>query len=222
MPDENRIFYDHVEEMREYGKKFAASRGYEDCVAYTPDQPISALKSLSQSYDLIVAIAKGGLFLGGMADFLDLPVRVIEVHAHDREYPTAKFIDEIRPEEITGKRILFLDKDTITGASIREAVKLFAPFSPGAMGAFFTFEIGNIIPKVTVESLKKQGIAMHFPDEVEPSPSLPLFYWGHEKLGTPLGRFRRILQTFEALIPLFQKESPEAAQRVREYLNLKR
>jgi len=222
MPDLNVIFHGINVDAYRHFSKFGTKRGYDDWGFYSLDEAASALSRLAGDYDLVISIASGGLFSGAMAEFLGLPVRVIEVHAHGLETPTSKFVDEIRPEDIAGKRILFVDKDTITGASLKEAMRLIAPYGPRMMGAFFNYEVGHIIPEGTAKDLRRSGLVLHFPDEVEPSPTLPLFYRAHENLGTTLGKFRKAARGFEELIPSLEAIRPEAADKIRHYLHRQR
>lgn len=171
-------------------------------------QPLSRtamdLLDLSSSYDLIVAIAKGGLLSGMMAKFLNLPVKIVEIHAHNREVPSSKWVDDIQAEEIAGKRILLVDKDAVSGASIREAVRLLEPYRPREIGAYFNYEAGQVIPRETARNLSNEGVCLHFPGSARQASGADLYYFAHEKLGTPLGRFRK---AYRELAKLKREES---------------
>ncbi|HKY62468.1 MAG TPA: phosphoribosyltransferase family protein [bacterium] len=181
--------------------EFAAKHGYPKPNTFMLDRTAANLKQLAASYDLVLAIAKGGLSSGGVAEFLDIPVKVVDIHAHNRKKPTSKFVGEVRTEEIAGKRILFVDKDIVSGASIEEALRLISPYRPAAVGAYFNHEPARIVSQSTLQELRNRGIALHFPNEIEaPSSTLAIFHHAHEKLNTPLGRLRRASRELQELL----------------------
>lgn len=179
------------------------------------------LMTLSGSYDLVVAIAKGGLFSGGVADLVGLDVRVIEIHAHKRKNATFKFVDKIAPEDVAGKRILLLDKDVVTGDSIKEAVKRLAPYGPSAIGVYFNHPTSKgmgFSSARAAKELETLGIIIHHPFNTPAAPSLPVFYKIHEQLNTPLGRLRKIARAFDEILDAARDDHPEAVEAIQKHL----
>jgi hypoxanthine phosphoribosyltransferase len=212
--DLGTIFDELKRDFSQYKKSFIEKRGYSYDIGLGIEQTAAALMKLSESYDLVIAIAKGGLYSGAVANLLGLDTRMIEVHAHNRKNPTSKFIDEIKPEDIAGKRILLVDKDTVTGASVKEAVRLLSPYKPSAIGIYFNNDMG-ICPRITLEYLESLGIATHYPSNVSAPSILPTFYRLHERLNTVLGRLRKVIRQFDEILHSSQNTNLEAAKAVR-------
>lgn len=210
---------------RTYVSRFCAEFGFNHYSGFDMLKAARALRSLSSSYDYVVAIAKGGLCSGAIAQLLGMDVTVIEVHAHGRRHPQLRLRENLDPEKIRGKRVLLLDKDVITGASIHESVKLIAPHEPAQVGIFLNLgptqsgERGIGSNPDVLEAFKKLGIAVHYPENVRPLPSVDLlFYQVHERLQTPLGSLRKILRDWEETLRSIQGLDPEHLAVIRQYL----
>ena len=217
------LFHSMKERAVDFIKAFARRRGYQesDLSFYSSAHSID-LATLASSYDLVVAIARGGLFSGALAEMLGMDVRVIEIHAHDRETPVTRWIDPIQPEEIAGKRILFVDKDAVSGATLREAKRLFSLHHPAALGAYFNLDGKSYIPAQNISDLRNLGVTIHTHEGIRPIPSLPVFNRIHEALKTPRGILRQVDRALEELLPPLQSAYPEVAENLRRFADEQR
>ncbi len=166
---------------------------------FSVSQTAAAISSLSPSYDVCVALARGGLFAGTVAELLGHKVITLQVAAHDQKNPWSRFIGEVHPEDIRGKRVLLLEDDTVSGASIKEAVKALKPFGPVSMGVFFNHGYEYFDGK-GLEITRSLGLAVHHSENMTYEPSLPFFYRLHEALNTSLGRLRKVNRAFEEVL----------------------
>jgi len=181
------------------------------------------LQELAKQYDTIIAIPKGGLPDAYSAHLLDLNPMIWELHAHGLKNPTSRWVTPFDPERIRGKRVLLLDKDTVTGATILAAQKELAEYQPAALGAYFhfnrqanAFTIGSLASAIAI--LEKAGVTVHEPMSTPLAPFRPLVTHLHEKLETPLGRLRKATR---ALIAAINERFPKGKQRTEEMARLK-
>jgi|GEM_PF-1186706 len=192
----NHPFVTEVERAAsKHVKEYAKQLGY--C---TPTHfwlvPIARdLIRLSESYDVFVPIAKGGLYSGGVADLLGLRTIAMDVKAHERKNPLSCFVSPFEPEDIRGKRVLILDKDVVSGASIREAARLLAQYEPAEIGVYLNWEVGDISSAEAAGEIEATGMAVHHRGNMPDTPGLPSFYLLHERLRTDLGRLRKALRS---------------------------
>ena len=177
-----------------------------------------AVASLSPSYDVCVALARGGLFAGTVAELLGLKVITLQVAAHDKKKPWARFIGEMHPEDIRGKRVLILEDDTVSGASIKEAVRALKPFGPATMGVFFNHDPGYL-HSTGLEITRGFGLAVHHAGNITYAPGLPIFYRLHETLNTPLGRLKKIEREFKEVLDAPAHTRPDVAAVLKTYID---
>ncbi len=173
-------------------------------------------------YDTFVAIASGGLFAGGMADFLGLNSKVISVHAKEGKVLESRFVDDILPSDIEGKNVLLLENDFVTGDSLLESARLLMGFNPKSIGAYCSFDFA---PKPSaVERLVKSGMALYmsagpcFSRDDFQEGYLGAFFEIQKRLGTPLGRYLFSADRLHALLDGKYGIPEEYATGVKRYL----
>lgn len=205
--------------MRERSRTFAASRGCRkfDQNAFSQIQLARDLTILSRSYDLVVPVARAGLFSGAMAEVLGLKTLVIDVKAHNRKRPRSRFIDKAGQEDIEGRRILLLDDDVVTGASVREAVRLLRPYKPASIGVYLNHSTETYSKREAVAGLEGLGIAVHHAANMPDTPYLPSVYLLHERMNTTLGRLRNALRSFREIF-IVNGARGEVMDAVREFI----
>lgn len=206
--------------IAEMAKVYASQHGFAKINEFPIVRAFHDLSALSDSYDLVVPIAKGGLFSGAVADSLGLPTRVMEVHAHHRKRPTWRWIDPVRPEEFKGKRILLVDKDTVTGASVKLAVQQLRSLQPASIGVYLNNAespgIGS--SKRGIALIEDLGVSVHHPGNLSERPLLPTFFLIHEKLRTPLGRLRKSVRDLNEIADRFPPDQRIEADIIREFV----
>lgn len=176
--------------------------------AFPPHATFSALQTtrdllaLAGQYDVAIAIAGGGLFSGCVAQILGLPTLFADIHAHGRKRPQVKWLSPVSRENFEGKRVLLLDKDAVTGATMRAARRFLAPFNPAKIGVYFNHGLANPemgVHREALPVLNELEITPHFPEQGSATELLSAFYTLHERLKTPLGRMRLVEREFERI-----------------------
>jgi hypoxanthine phosphoribosyltransferase len=211
--------YRHIE-------SYAARRGVEMHAHFSLYQTASDLIALSGDYDVFIAIARGGLFSGAMADVLGFPTIVMEVHAHGRRRPTSRWLDVAAKESIEGKRVLLLDKDAITGASVMEAVKRLARYRPAGIGIYLNISppkpsLGMTLGTTggAVEKIEAAGIAVHHPENVRRMASKEVVERFYDRFKTSRSRLRGLERAFEDEVFLVaQTFAPDEVRKLRDAL----
>ncbi|MBS3175162.1 phosphoribosyltransferase [Candidatus Woesearchaeota archaeon] len=85
-------------------------------------QACAAAKELKKEYDIGIALATGGLFMGFVAEKFGL--KVIKAKPERKGKETSwKFLDKIKKGEIRNKKIIVFDIDVVTGRTLRKAIK---------------------------------------------------------------------------------------------------
>ncbi|MFO1519097.1 MAG: phosphoribosyltransferase [bacterium] len=229
--------------------EYATRRGFQKVYQFGFLETFRNLLALSSEYDVFVGIARAGLFSASVADLLGLPNYAMEVHAHGRRKPTSRWVDSVGEEQISGKRVLLLDKDAVTGATVEEAVRLLAPLHPSEIGIYFNhgpsqneqtaFSFspmgGNferlrlsapfvsppaLLPKKAAQRIESLEVRIHHPKNVTPVPLKPAFEAAHARLGTPIGRMERITRLFQQeIIPTALQTNPSTGRTLLEKWN---
>ncbi|OGP08469.1 MAG: hypothetical protein A2048_09140 [Deltaproteobacteria bacterium GWA2_45_12] len=176
------------------------------------------LFAISKEYDICIAIAKGGLYSGFIAQTLGIPTLIVEIHAHGRSKPVSHWVTPVALGDIQGKRVLLLDKDAVTGASIAEAVRLLLPYNPQRIGVYFNHspwldpDMGiSILQPETVDRIEGLGVKIHHPQNTPSHIPNTLFFELHERFGTNLGRLLKVDRRFKDILPEAQRNSPDLA-----------
>ena len=115
-------------------KEFFKGNGFRKAPAFDLAEVMNAACELIPQYDVGVGVARGGLWSSYIFSLLDLPVIVGKAYAHGRERTRFKWHDN--PDGLRGKRVLVLDKDVVTGASLRKTFKAMKPYQPVKVDVF--------------------------------------------------------------------------------------
>jgi len=97
-----------------------------------------AAQKLETEYDLGLAIARDGLWLGYIFDKHGWPVNITRMHRSGGG-ATWQPID-FTEEDIKGKRVLVLDSDTVTGRTIKTAVSELQKLGPESVGVLLMYD----------------------------------------------------------------------------------
>ena len=179
-----------------------------------------AIRNLSEQYDLAVPIARGGLNQGSIADFWGMPTKIVDIGAHDRKVAKGKWVSPVTPEDFRGKHILLFDKDTVSGATIQKAVKMLLPFKPASIGVYFAYD-----PKENETGFAARlkniyaDIKIHYPNNAPMQNAGDIYFEANEKFRTLTGRRSSIEKQFRSLLPKLQKDCPDLAKPLKDYVS---
>ncbi len=123
-----------------------------------------AAQRLIPDYDLGIAIAKGGLFLGYVFETSGLPTQVVHMKRR-KSWVTWNPINIIKKEDIKGKRILFLENDFVTGRTLEKAARKLNRFQPNCLDALFIHR-STYLSILQYKQLKKDHKMPHLFDIV--------------------------------------------------------
>jgi len=177
----------HIENFLEENKTPIATGTFNEGI------DLIAIRNLAQQYDVAVPIARGGLNQGAIANLWGMPTRVIDIAAHERKVPRGKWVNPVSPEDFKGKRVLLLDKDIVTGASIRKTIKMLSRFEVKSMGVYFTYPIPDI---GAITSGLPEGLEIYSPDNAPMRESGDAYIEAREKLETLYGRRKQVKDLF--------------------------
>lgn len=110
-------------------KAWASKQGFSNPVHFSLAASTNMAHRLAGNYDLGIGIAKGGLFSTYVFNLFELPTRIAEAHRCGRG-ATFNWVDQVAPEEITGKKIAVFDKDVISGRTTRRVLMEIKKNSP--------------------------------------------------------------------------------------------
>lgn len=119
----------------------------------------SAYNQLCDDFDLGVAIAKDGLWLGYHFDLLGFPTKAVKMHRKGKS-ATFETIDDLTREDVEGKRILLFDNDVVTGRTTKKMVKELQKHNPAKIGLLLLWEYTGL----SIKNFKKWS--HYFPDDV--------------------------------------------------------
>lgn len=179
-----------------------------------------AIHNLAREYDIAVPIARGGLYQGAIANLWDMPTRIVDIAAHKRKVPKGKWVNPVIPEDFNGKKVLFFDKDAVTGASVRKALDMLASFEPEDIGIYFTHHAmrrGDVSIGTIVESLPPE-LKTFYPNSVEILQGAgDVYIEAHEKLGTLYGRRMLTERLFITEAQALQGQFPELSESLKKF-----
>lgn len=118
-------------------RRFNRERGFEGSIAFDIPRTFNVAGNLAENYDLGVGIAKGGLFASYALDTMGLPIVLAEAHRTNGG-ATFKWIDS--PENLKGKNVLVIDKDTVSGRTLRRTLKELRKYSPSSVDLFLNHD----------------------------------------------------------------------------------
>lgn len=116
---------------------FYEERGFENPVSFEIHGIFNAAANLTKNYNVGVCVAKGGLFSSYAFNVFGLPIIVTEAH---RKGSSATFNWHDNPEDIKNKRVLVIDKDVVTGRTLRRTVKEIKKYSPNSIDLFLNHD----------------------------------------------------------------------------------
>lgn len=92
------------------------------------DMMVQIKERLSGSYDLVVAVGRGGILPGYLAArFLEVPLETVVVRFRDEThmqiYPEPR-VEKPLSVDVAGKRVLVTDDVSNSGATLRKAIEL--------------------------------------------------------------------------------------------------
>lgn len=180
-----------------------------------------AIRNLAKKYDIAVPMARGGLYQGAMADFWGMPNRTIDVAAHNRKVPRAKWVHPVTEKDFAGKKVLLFDKDAVSGASVRKTVSMLEKFKPSEIGIYFTHKAA---PPTQVISTGMLSMTHGLPPKVKVySPANPplenagdIYMEAHERLETQYGRLRKNQRLIMEEAGKIETRFPKLAESLRE------
>lgn len=214
-PDFKQSLLSHIERFLDENKTPVATGVMNEMV------DLVAIRNLSQHYDIAVPIARGGLNQGAIANLWEMPTRIVDIAAHNRKMPKGKWINPVALEDFVGKNILLFDKDAVTGSSIRQAVKMLAPFKPSSIGVYFAH---NIVPKGRIgtgtiaEGLPAE-LKIFYPKNAPLEKAGDAYIEAHEKLGTLYGRRRQAEHLFTKEAQELQEQFPELSKALKMFVS---
>jgi len=179
-----------------------------------------ALHNLAQDYDIAIPIACGGLKQGAVAHLLGIPTRIADIHAHNQPTAEGTWINSVTAEDFDGKKVLLLDKDAVSGATIQEAVDMLKEFKVKEIGVYFAHPI--LPPNATHEigtniSGLLKDLKIFAPRNVPMTNAGDAYIETHEKLGTLYGRRRQIERLFLDEATALQDKFPTLAEALKAF-----
>jgi hypoxanthine phosphoribosyltransferase len=166
---------------------------------------VCAIYQLAKEYDIGIAIANGGLYQGAIAALWGMPLKVLAISAHGRKNIKAGWLDEIKPENLAGKRVLLFDNDVVSGATVKTALEILKPFGVCHVGLYLSVRPTD----------DPDGIGTH----LENIPAgIEVYYQGNVVLkdaGKVLAEFRQITKTGYGQRLTLEKQADTIEQKLR-------
>lgn len=121
-----------VNKVYEGFRSWCSEKGYDDAHIFPIGVAANLAYNLVSNHDLGIGVAKGGLFSTYMARLFGLNTKVIEMHRKGKG-ATFRLVDEIKPSDIEGKRVVVFDKDVVSGRTTRRALTEIKKYKPGQL-----------------------------------------------------------------------------------------
>ncbi len=96
---------------------------------------------------------------------------------------------------------------------------MLAPYQPAAIGTYLTIPVTVAGDPEAIEELEGMGLTFHHPGNMEPTPTLEMFYELNERLDTPLGQLRNVIRKFKQEVDRDRHLDPEAADVILKYVD---
>lgn len=186
------------------------------------------LLALKDKYDVFIPIATKGLYSGAMAELLGLKTIAVEIHANKRKKPEIRWLDTFAPEDLKGKRILVLENDIISGATVRAAQTLLASFRPAQVDVLLNLCPGELqhepthteIKEKVVPGIERTGTRVLHPGNAPRFGVQAAFDILDYALKTPRGRLMRIKEKFyREYLPFAEYIDAELAHKLWTHFN---
>lgn len=124
------------ESFRDFYLSYGFTKG--NVVAFEFSQVFQAAYNLGSKYDLIIGNAKGGLCSAYAFYLLGFKTKLCETHRKGRG-ATFKWLDSVKETDFAGKNILLLDKDIVSGRSLRRIVRELSIYPYAKLDVFFNW-----------------------------------------------------------------------------------
>ena len=139
---------DLSEKIQEEFEKYVISKVGKPKVISTPSlvNSFDAISHLAPKYDKGIGIATDGLWLSFLAELYGLPVSVIKM---GRKGKGAKWdpVDELREEELKGKKLIVFDNDVVTGRTLNRLSRELKEYEPSCLDLLLHFDYTIVSPK---------------------------------------------------------------------------
>lgn len=99
----------------------------------------TAIEQIKQNYDLGVALATDGLYLGFIGQYLGFPILNAKLSRRGKS-ASWRPIDDFSREKIQDKNVVLLDNDCVTGRTLTRAAKEVSRFQPKTMDLLLIHE----------------------------------------------------------------------------------
>ena len=119
-------------------------------------------KNLHRDYDLGLALATNGLWMGYIAEKFEFPVLSVKL-GRKGSGATWKPLDEINQRSVKGKKIIVFDNDALTGRTLRRTVKEMNKCSPKSMDLLLFYERTPL----TARMYKRGKVPKNLPSPIE-------------------------------------------------------
>lgn len=116
-----------------------------------------AASRLHEDYDLGIALATDGLWLGYIAEAFGFPVKSVRMKRMGRG-AIWEPIDKLYKKDLKGKRVVVFDNDCITGKSLRRAVREIESYSPSFIDLLLIHERTPITAKMYMSGKVPVGL----------------------------------------------------------------
>lgn len=199
--------------LGEYIKTFLEKNNTPVATGILNEEDLIAIRNLAKEWDVAVPIARGGLKQGAIAQLWGMPTRILDLHAHKRKTPTSQWINRVAPEDFEGKRVLLFDKDAVTGATVREAVRILNDFKIARIGIYFAYNSSTSEYRIGthLENLPS-GIEILYPANAPLQNAGDALIEAHERLGTLYGRRRQIQNLLTVESQIIKDQFPELSE----------
>jgi len=113
--------------------------------------------NLHKNYDVGVALATDGLWLGYIARAFDFPVIDVKL-GRKGNGATWQPIDDIAEEDLNDKRVIVFDNDALTGRTLRRAGREIQLYNPEVMDLLLVYEKTPITSRMYMNGNVPKGL----------------------------------------------------------------
>ena len=130
-------------------------------------EALNAAYELKDQYDVVVGVAKGGLYSSFVFDLIGIDMKLCEAHKKGEDETTFEWHSDFL-EDLEGKRVLVLDKDVRSGRSLTRVVDELQQYSPAKVGVFFNHnpdqQLGSLLQNVP-DGISRNNV--HYPGKMD-------------------------------------------------------
>lgn len=210
------------EPLIKYKDNFLRENGTPIATGGLNEVDLVAIHNLAKQYDIAVPIARGGLKQGAIAKLWEMPIKIVDIAAHNRKVPRGKWIGSVSKNDFANKRVLLFDKDAVSGSSIRKTVEMLSKFQPASIGVYFTHNItSKESPGFTRTEGLPQGLEIFCPKNAPLQNAGDIYIEAHERLGTLYGRRRETEHLFTKEAQKLKKQYPDLSESLEIFISEK-